>query len=72
MFHVYSWGGQTPEEGRRTYRLKHCGNNNIDADNSPKTLYDKNHQSLSQKFRQLNMALKEIEKRLKNEFVGLI
>ena len=32
---------QTPEEGRRTYRLKHCGNNNKDEDNSPKTLNDK-------------------------------
>ena len=45
---------QTPEEGRRTYRPKHCGNNNKDKDNSPKTLYDKNHQASSQKFRQLN------------------
>ena len=26
------------EEGRRTYRPKHCGNNNKDEDNSPKTL----------------------------------
>ena len=32
---------QTPEEGRRTNRPKHCGNNNKDEDNSPKTLYDK-------------------------------
>ena len=32
---------QTPEEGRRTYRPKRCGNNNIDEDNSPKTLNDK-------------------------------
>ena len=31
---------QTPEEGRRTYRLKCCGNNN--EDNSPKNLNDKN------------------------------
>ena len=31
---------QTPEEGRRTYRLKRCGNNNKDEDNSPKTLND--------------------------------
>ena len=30
-----------------------CGNNNKDEDNSPKTLNDKNHQALSQKFRQL-------------------
>ena len=29
---------QTPEEGRRTYRPKRCGNNNKDKDNSPKTL----------------------------------
>ena len=29
---------QTPEEGRRTYRPKRCGNNNKDEDNSPKTL----------------------------------
>ena len=27
---------QTPEEGRRTYRPKRCGNNNKDEDNSPK------------------------------------
>ena len=27
---------QTPEEGRRTYRLKRCGNNDKDGDNSPK------------------------------------
>ena len=33
---------QTPEEGWRTYRLKHCGNNNKDENNSPKTLNDKN------------------------------
>ena len=34
---------QTPEEGRRTYQPKCCGNNNKDEDNSPKTLNDKNH-----------------------------
>ena len=44
---------QTPEEGRRTYRLKRCGNNNKDEYNSPKTLNDKNQQASSQKFRQL-------------------
>ena len=44
---------QTPEEGRRTYQPKRCGNNNEDEDNSPKTLNDKNHQALSLKFRQL-------------------
>ena len=30
---------ETPEEGRKTYRPIHCGNNNKDEDNSPKTLY---------------------------------
>ena len=45
---------QTPEEGQRTYRLKRCGNNNKDEDNSPKNFNDKNQQALSQKFRQLN------------------
>ena len=44
---------QTPEEGRRIYRPKRCGNNNKDEDNSPKTLNDKNQQASSQKFRQL-------------------
>ena len=44
---------QTSEEGRRTYQLKHCGNNNKDEGNSPKTLNDKNQQASSQKFRQL-------------------
>ena len=47
-----SWVRQTPEEGRRTYRPKRCGNNNKDEDNSPKTLTDKNHQASSQKLRQ--------------------
>ena len=43
---------QTPEQGRRTYRPKRCGNNNKDEDNSPKSLNDKNHQASSQKIRQ--------------------
>ena len=34
---------QTPEEGRRTYGPKRCGNNNIYEGNSPKTLNDNNH-----------------------------
>ena len=50
-FHVGSQVRQTPEEGRRTYWPKCCGNNNKDEDNSPKTLYDKNHQASSKKFR---------------------
>ena len=33
---------QTPEEGRRTYRPKRCGNNNKGEDDSPKNLNDKN------------------------------
>ena len=32
---------QTPEEDRRTYRPKRCGDNNKDEANSPKTLNDK-------------------------------
>ena len=45
------------EEGWRTYQPKHCGNNNKDKDNSPKTLNDKNQQALSQKFRQLSFPI---------------
>ena len=41
---------QTPEESRRIYRSKRCGNNHKDEDNTPKPLNDKNHQTLSQKF----------------------
>ena len=41
-FHEGSRGRQTPEEGRRIYRQKYCGNDNKDEDNSPKTLNDKN------------------------------
>ena len=52
-FHEGSRVRQTPEEGRRTYRPKRCGNNNKDEDNSPKNLNDKNQQASSQKFRQL-------------------
>ena len=44
---------QTPEEGRRTYRPKRCGNNDKDEDNSPKTLNDKNYPASFQKFRQI-------------------
>ena len=33
---------KTPEEDQRTYQPKHCGSNNKDEDNSPKTLIDKN------------------------------
>ena len=44
---------QTPEEGRKTYQAKRCGNNNKDEDNSPKNLNDKNQQASSQKFRQI-------------------
>ena len=40
--HVGSQVRQTPEEGRGTYRPKHCGNNNKDEDNSLKTFNDKN------------------------------
>ena len=43
---------QTPEEGRRTYRPKRCGNINDDENNSPKNLNDKK-QASSQKFRLL-------------------
>ena len=41
-FRVDSHVRQTPEEGRRTYRRKRCGNNDKDEDNSLKTLNDKN------------------------------
>ena len=55
-FREGSWVQQTPEEGRKTYRPKCCGNSNNDEDNSPKTLNDKNHQASSRKFRQLNSS----------------
>ena len=41
-FHEGSRVRQTPEEARRIYRPKRCGNNNKDRDNTPKTLNDKN------------------------------
>ena len=41
-FRVGSRVRQTPEEGRRTFRPKRCGNKNKDEDSSPKTLNDKN------------------------------
>ena len=43
---------QTPQECRRIYRPKRYGNNHKDEDNSLKIFNDKNHQALSQKFRQ--------------------
>ena len=56
-FHEGSRFRQKPEEGRRTYRPKRCGNNNKDEDNSLKTLYDKNQQTSSRKFTQLSYFL---------------
>ena len=52
-FHEGSQVRQTPEEGWRAQQPKHCGNNNNNEDNSPKTLNDKSHQASSQKFRQV-------------------
>ena len=52
-FRVGSRVRQKPEEGWRTYWLKHCGNNNKYEDSSPKTLNDKNLQASSKKIRQL-------------------
>ena len=69
MFHEGSQVQQTPEEGWRTYRLKRCGNNNKDEDNSMKTLNDKNHQASSQKFRQLIENNQKVNKI--NEYVFL-
>ena len=43
---------ETIEEGQRTYQPKRCEYDNFD--NSPKTLKDKNYQTSSQKFRQVN------------------
>ena len=56
-FHEGSRVRQTPEEDWRTYRLKCSGNNNKDEDSSLKTLNDKNHQALSQKFKQLRLIV---------------
>ena len=53
MFRAGSRIRQTPEEGGRIYQLKRYEYNNNDKDNNPKTLKDKNHQVLSQKFRQV-------------------
>ena len=41
-FRVGSRVRQTPEEGRRTYQPKGCGNDDKDEDNSPKNLDVKN------------------------------
>ena len=51
---------RTPEEGRRTYRPKSCGNNNKNEDNSPKTLTDKKNPSLIKTI----LTIKAFKKRL--------
>ena len=50
-FREGSWVRQIPEESRRTYRPKHCGNNNKDEDNSPKTLNDKNKGQITEHYK---------------------
>ena len=62
---------QTPEEGQRTYQLKHCGNNNKDEDNCPKTLNDKNHQGSSQEFRQLEFT-QYLEQRQRHDHTKML
>ena len=53
-FHADSWVWQeTPEEGERPHWLKCCEYNNKDEDNSLNTRNDKNHQTSSQKFREI-------------------
>ena len=47
---------ETPEEGRRTYRPRRCGNNNKDEDNSPKTLNDKNPSSFVSEIQIIDIA----------------
>ena len=49
---------KTPEEGRRTYQPKRCGNNNKDEDNSPKNLNDKKqNEELTNQLRLLKMKV---------------
>ena len=45
-FCVGSQVQQTPEESRRTYQPKCCGNNQKDKDNSLKTLHDKSNDTI--------------------------
>ena len=58
-FRVGSRVRQTPEEGRRTYRQKRCGNNNKNEDNSPKTLNDKKH---------FTLILRQVTQLVRNNF----
>ena len=58
--HVSSWiyvgspaRHETPKEGRRIYRPKHCEYNNKDEVNSPNILSGKNYQGSSKKFREM-------------------
>ena len=48
--HVGSRLPQTPEEDRRIYLPKRCGNNDEEEVNNPNTLNDKNHQKFRQQF----------------------
>ena len=61
-FCVGSQVRQTLEEGRRTYRLKRCGNNNKEEDNSPKTLNDKGIFIFEKNFESQNFKCKYIMK----------
>ena len=60
---------QTPEEDRKTYRPKCCGNNNKDEDNSPKTLYDKKNRGVikntawKERIKQISAKKMHIQKR---------
>ena len=48
---------QTPEKGRRTYRLKRSGNNNKDVDISPKTIHDKKQTALTRIWTQFIVSI---------------
>ena len=61
---------ETPEEGLKTYQLKHCVYNDKDEDNSIKTLNNKNHQKSSQKFRQ-GRKLLELDCGYINKYISI-
>ena len=66
-FHVGSQVRQTPEEGWRIYWPRHCGNNNKDEDNSPKTFND-----INQIIQEILLGLKELRHQAKSGRIQII
>ena len=62
---------ETPEEGQRIYRPKHCDYNNKDEVNGPNILTNNNYQTSPLKFRQIIFRLECLKKEKRKIIIAI-